>query len=138
VGGDDAFDTIVLMAILMIFTPLLIFLSIPFYKSDLGGFNVAIEKTALRTTSEVVPIPRDLTTDDAILMLVVADRYTALPKKLEINMGAGVADVAIDNIFLGDRTVGLQTAAAAMPVRSPMKLNLFVDNTGTRFWQVAP
>jgi hypothetical protein len=135
-GSDDAFDTIILMAVLMIFTPIMIFLSIPFFNPHFGGFDTYVDKTALRTESEVIPIKRIFTTDDVILSLVVADRYTPLPKSIEINLGSGVADIPIDNSFLADRTASLQAAATAMPATIAVNMELFVGASGQRFWQV--
>lgn len=136
--SDDAFDAIILIMVLAIFTPIMIYCAIPFFKGDVGGFGVQIEKTALETKSEIVPTERDMTTDDVMLMLVVADRNTPLPKKIRLNTFGAPTEFSIDDNFLENKVLMLQNAKAAMPSTLKVHLELFTGPSGMRFWDVHP
>ena len=136
--SDDAFDAIILIMVLAIFTPIMIYCAIPFFKGDVGGFEVQIEKTALETKSEIVPTERVMTTDDIMLMLVVADRNTPLPQKIRLNTFGAPTEFTIDDNFLANKVLMLQNAKAAMPSTIPVHLELFTGPSGMRFWDVHP
>lgn len=134
--ADDSFDIITLIMVLAVFTPIMIWCTIPFLKGDVGGFGVQIEKTALTTQREIIPEQRVRTTDDVILMLVVADEYTPRPKSILLNTGASPLLIPINDDFLADRIYMLQMAKTVMPDRIPIQLDLFVDPVGMRYWGV--
>lgn len=150
--ADDAFDVITLIMVLAIFTPIMIYCAMPFFKGDVGGFGVQIEKAALATKSEIIPIERPITTDDIMLMLVVADSNTPSPKKIRLSP-TGIAgphtEFLLDDIFFANKALKLQEAKAALPaVPAPfVHLTLYsgisnasdlTDLTGMRFWDMHP
>ncbi|MDX8360768.1 hypothetical protein [Cytobacillus sp. IB215316] len=141
--GDDILDVLVLILVLVAFLPITINQAIPFYKGDLGGFDTQIEKTALKTESEIVPIARQLTTNDIMLMLVVADEYTPMPKSLHIvsedTGGIPVMQtININNDFLNSKTGDLINAKSTMnEIESNLiKIDLYAGPSGMRYWQV--
>ena len=83
-----------------------------------------IEKTALETKSEIVPTERVMTTDDIMLMLVVADRNTPLPKKIRLNTFGAPTEFSIDDNFFANKELMMQNAKAAMPTTVPVHLRI--------------
>lgn len=134
--SDDAFDFIGLMFVLVLFVPIMVIYSIPLFKGDVGGFDTRIEKTALKTDGEIIPKKRQMTTDDVLLMLVIADRYTPLPAKLQINTYAPSAEIAIIDQFFSNKRHYIQQAYTAMPIQVPIDLKLYVGKDGMRKWVV--
>lgn len=134
--SDDAFDMILLIMTLAVFTPIMIYCSIPFFKGEVGGFNVQIEKTALETEGEIVPDERFMTSNDVLLMLVVADKFTPVPNHLQLNVTGRSAAVPIDEAFLQNKEGWLQTAKGAMPVKEEVRLELYAGPSGMRYWNV--
>lgn len=97
--SDDAFDVLILIMVVAVFTPIMIYCSIPLFKGEVGGFNVQIEKTALETEREIVPVVNKITTNDVLLMLVVADRFTPQPKHINMNVQGKLLDIPLDESF---------------------------------------
>ncbi|QMV40502.1 hypothetical protein [Cohnella cholangitidis] len=133
--ADDAFDFVTLIAALIIFTPILVFIMVPFLKGDVGGFDVQIEKTARVTEAEIIPENRQLTTNDVLLMLAVADKYTPSPNNIRLSVN-GSFEIPLDDNFFIDRAATVRAAKAAMPDNVPVKLELFSGAAGLRFWDV--
>ena len=46
--SDDAFDAIILIMVLAIFTPIMIYCAIPFFKGDVGGFECRLRRQHLK------------------------------------------------------------------------------------------
>lgn len=137
--SDDAFDVLTLILSLALFTPIMVMFAIPLFQGKVGGFDVQIEKTARVTQAEIIPVRREVSTDDILLMLVVADTYTPEPKKLRINTAGTETIFSIDNDFFYDKITKLQLAKAAMPTTmDDVKLELFSGASGMRFWDVHP
>ncbi|MEQ7052187.1 hypothetical protein ABN764_16150 [Paenibacillaceae sp. P-4] len=140
--ADDALDLMTLIMALAIFTPIMIYCAVPLFQGHVGGFGVQIEKTALETESEIIPTARVMTTNDVLMMLVVADRYTPEPKKLRLNMMGTPREFAIDDVFLTNKELMLQEARSLLPLSTPVQLSLFAgprsdpSGTGMRFWEV--
>lgn len=132
--ADDALDIVVLIIIVALFIPMVVKASIPLFSGNIGGFNTQIEKTAYQTESEIIPVKREINTDDVLLSLVVADRYTPLPKKLKINVGDGEQEIAIDNFYLENKIEGLNRAKSVMPTLKDVNLDLYVGPSGMRYW----
>lgn len=127
---DDIIDVIVTIVIIALFSAIAIANTMPLYKGDLGGFNVQVDKTALPTKGEIIPMKKDFTTHDTILMLAIADDYFPEPRVVEIN---GIT-INIDSAFLQNRTLALMQAAAAMPSNGNMTYELYVGPSGKRKW----
>ncbi|WP_105614118.1 hypothetical protein [Vallitalea okinawensis] len=134
--SDDAFDFVILMCVLVIFVPIMVTYSVPLLKGEVGGFDTQIEKTALKTSGEIIPHKREMTTADVLLMLVIADRYTPEPKNLQININAPSNEIILDDNFLYNKREGIQIAYAAMPNTVPIQLKLYVGENGMRKWVV--
>ncbi|THF74763.1 hypothetical protein [Cohnella fermenti] len=133
--SDDALDIITLIAVLVLFVPIMVYCTIPYLKGDVGGFGIQIEKTALQTEREIVPQPTPFTTSDALLMLLVADNNAPEPKKVRLDMGTPL-EIVLDASFMDNRLILLPEAYAAMPVNHSAKLDLYAGPTGLRFWNV--
>ncbi|MCD1257377.1 hypothetical protein B5M42_000820 [Paenibacillus athensensis] len=133
---DDAFDLITLVMVLAVFTPIMVYCAIPFFKGDVGGFDVQIEKTALNTESEIVPVAPERTVADLLMMMVVADAYTPQPRQLRLDFSGKQMSVALDENFLSDKGSALQTAKSLLPanLNACSRLQLFVGPSGMRFW----
>lgn len=127
---DDIIDVIVMVIILALFSSVTIANTIPLYRGQLGGFDVQIEKTALPTTGEIVPMKKDFTAHDTILMLVIADDYFPEPRVVEING----TTININSSFIDNRVSALIQAAAAMPTANNMTYELYVGPSGKRKW----
>jgi hypothetical protein len=136
-GEDESFDLISLILVLALFTPIMIFSSIPLFKGYVGEFGTQIEKTALPTEGEIIPVERELTTDDAILMLAIADRYTPMPKALKVDVGEGEKEINIDMNFISNRTINMQDAKGVMQTLVPISLDLYSGPSGMRHWQIS-
>jgi hypothetical protein len=141
---DDIIDVIVMIIILALFSSVTIANTIPLYRGQLGGFDVQIEKTALPTSGEIVPIKNGFTKHDAILMLVIADEYFPEPRVIEI---IGKEDlnplepndpttitIDIDSLFFHNRTEDLIAADKAMRESNNMNYELYVGQSGLRKW----
>ncbi len=133
---EDAFDVVVLIAAIMIFIPVMIYCTLPFLKGDVGGFDAMVEKTARQTESEIIPVERPLTTEDVILMLVVADRYAPRPGTLRISTSGAPLQIELNDAFFANRTTALQNARAKLPVNQPVELELYSGPSGMRYWDV--
>jgi|GEM_PF-1072111 len=133
---DDAFDLITLVMVLAIFTPIMVYCAIPFFKGDVGGFDVQIDKTALSTESEIVPQDPKRTVADLLMMLVVADANTPQPKQLRLDFSGVQQPFALDEHFFSDRSEELQAAKSMLPANlaACTRLRLFVGPAGMRFW----
>jgi hypothetical protein len=127
---DDIIDVIVMVIILALFSSVTIANTIPLYRGQLGGFDVQIEKTALPTSGEIVPIKKSFTKHDAILMLVIADDYFPEPRVVEING----TTINIDSAFIANRTLALMQADAAMTSSNNMDYKLYSGSSGKRKW----
>lgn len=136
--ADDAFDAITLIMTLAIFVPIMVMLAIPLFKGEVGGFDVLIEKAAPPTESEIVLEPPKMTTRDALLMLVVADKHTPEPRRMRLSMAEGAVEFALNDAFFVDRLALLQQAQAAMPHQVDVRLQLYAGPSGMRFWDVRP
>lgn len=136
-GADDMFDTIVLVAVLAILTPIMLFVTSDMFRGNFGGFGVQIEKTALHTDATIIPVERKKTTEDVMLMLAVADQYEPLPLDFQLSVdNADGPTVRVDTNFLYSRAFGFQTAFAAMTSGGNVKYDLFVGNAGMRKWVI--
>jgi len=133
--ADDAFDFVTLIAALVIFTPILLFIMVPFLKGDVGGFDVQIEKTARVTEAEIIPEQRQLSANDVLLMLAVADKYTPSPNNIKIVVNGSI-EIAIDDNFFNNRAEAVKGAKTVMPDNVPVKLELYAGPNGMRFWSV--
>ena len=136
--SEDALDAIILVMVLAIFTPIMMYCAIPFFKGDVGGFGVQIEKTALETKGEIVLKEPVLTTNDVMLMLVVADRNVPAPKEIRLSTTGTPTEFLIDDNFLTNKVQMLQNAKLAMPTPMSVHLELFSGPSGMRFWDVHP
>lgn len=137
--SDDAFDVLTLILALAIFLPIMILQTIPLFQGHVGGFGVQIEKTAQVTHAEIIPDERKVSTDDILLMLVVADSYTPEPKKIRLSTSGTPLEISLDNSFFNNKVLMLQEAKAAMPTTmEDVKLELFSGPSGMRFWDVHP
>ncbi|QGQ98788.1 hypothetical protein EHS13_29890 [Paenibacillus psychroresistens] len=148
--ADDAFDIISLIMVLAIFVPIMVYCAIPYFQGDVGGFGVQIEKAALGKESEIVPTPRPITTNDVMLMLVVADKNARAPQKIRISLSgpSGIhTEIPLDAEFFSNRALKLQDAKLVMPTTVPIYLQLYSgpsissdmsDLSGMRFWDVKP
>lgn len=136
--ADDAFDTITLIMTLAIFIPLMVMCAIPLFQGDVGGFDVLIEKSAPPTESEIVPQRPVMTTQDVMLMLVVADKHTPQPQRIRLNMTGSPVEFVLDDAFFVNRLALLQQAHAAMPHNGEVQLQLYSGPSGMRFWDVHP
>ncbi|RED52806.1 hypothetical protein [Cohnella lupini] len=136
--ADDSFDAIILIMVLAIFTPVMIYCAIPFFKGDVGGFGVQIEKAAPSTESEIVPTRRVIKANDILLMLVVADKYAPQPKKITLNPSGSPSEFSLDSAFLNNKALYLQDAKAALPANVNVRLSLYSGPSGMRFWGVNP
>ncbi|WP_138755931.1 hypothetical protein [Paenibacillus sinopodophylli] len=134
--ADDAFDMIILIMVLAIFTPIMVYCSIPLFKGEVGGFNVQIEKTALETESEIVPSERKMTTNDVLLMLVVADKFAPEPRNIRLNVWSDTLEIPVNEEFLLNRELKLQEAKGAMPDNIDVNMQLYSGPLGMRFWNV--
>lgn len=136
---DDAFDVMTLIMALAIFTPIMVVCILPFMHGDVGGFNVQIEKTARETETEITSPPAETwSTDDILMMLAVADKYTPKPKKLRLNTGGTLQEISIDDNFLANKVEALQNAKLAMPSTVFVQMTLYSNSSGMRFWEVHP
>lgn len=134
---DSALDLLVTILAVAIFLPIMMVQFAYFMSDNVGGFNVVIEKSAMVTETEIVPTKREVTTEDLILMLVVADRYSPSPKTLDINLGNGREVININNEFLGNKTFYLQRVASIIgAMGDPIDIDLFVGPSGPRFWGI--
>lgn len=136
--SDEALDIIVLIAALAMFTAFMIYCSIPLFKGEVGGFDVLIEKSAPPTESEIVPDKPTFTTRDALLMVLVADRNTPEPRKLQIDMGGTPATITINEDFFGAKSEALNQVYSVIPSRQDVKLELYTGPSGMRFWGIHP
>lgn len=136
--ADDALDIVTLIAVMAVFVPIMMICAIPFFKGDVGGFGVQIEKTALETESEIVPMKPEFTTNDVLLMLVIADRYAPEPRAIRLNTYNAPMLIPFDDSFFTSRTTHLLEARRVMPNSLPVKLELYVGSQGMRFWEVQP
>lgn len=134
--ADDAFDMILLIMVVAVFTPIMVYCSIPFFKGEVGGFHVQIEKTALETEREVIPVEQALTTDDVLLMLVIADKFTPEPQNVRLNVAGASLEMPIDEPFLLDKAAKLQIAKGVMPDERDVIMELYSGPAGMRFWNV--
>ncbi|MFD0588513.1 hypothetical protein ACFQZE_10910 [Paenibacillus sp. GCM10027627] len=134
--ADDAFDMIIMIMTVAVFVPIMIYCSIPFFKGEVGGFNVQIEKTAMETQRElIVEEERPLNTHDVLLMLAVADRFTPGPSRVNMNVH-GSLDMPIDESFLLDKAAYIQLAKQAMPNKINVDMKLYAGPTGVMYWNV--
>ncbi|WP_273321518.1 hypothetical protein [Vallitalea guaymasensis] len=130
---DDMIDIVTTVIILAILMPITVSLARPFYRDELGGFGVQIEKTALKTQGELLPNRKDFNSNDAMLLLAVADEYFPEPKIIEIN---GTV-INIDSVFFTNRIPALQAAYAAMPTVRDMNIQLYVGKDIQRKWVIS-
>lgn len=131
--ADEAFDLISLILVLALFTPILIACAVPLMRGEVGGFGVQIEKTA-RTTDDVI-VPRTLrvtSADDFLLMLVVADRNTPAPKRLDIN---GLP-FELDESFYVNKAYRVEQARQSLPRDEEIDIRLFGNADRLEHWQV--
>ncbi|WP_239617488.1 hypothetical protein [Cohnella mopanensis] len=135
--SDDAFDLITLICALVIFTPIMVFVMVPFLNGHVGGFDVQIDKTARVTNAEIIPVHRQLKANDVVLMLAVADRYGPDPNKIRLSVNGSI-EIKIDEDFFVNKAEKVIEAKTAMPVNENVKLQLFSDQLGMRFWDVQP
>lgn len=134
---DDAFDVIILIMTLAIFVPFMVYCTVPLFKGEVGGFNVQIEKTALETEAEIIADSKEkLTTNDVLLMLVIADQFTPEPRKIRFNVAGNAVERPLDDEFLLNKEYGIQYAKAVMPDNINIDLDLYVGPSGMRFWNV--
>lgn len=131
---DDMIDLATTIVILAIFIPIIFKLSQPFYKGELGGFGIQIEKTALKTQGELLPNKIKFTPDDVVLMLAVQDDYFPEPKIIEIDDTV----INIDDEFYINRAIALQKAYLALPRDDVnMDIQLYVGkNHNLRKWVI--
>lgn len=131
--ADDAFDLISLILVLALFTPILIACAVPLIRGEVGGFGVQIEKTARTTEDVIVPrTPPATSADDFLLMLVVADRNSPAPKRLDIN---GLP-FELDESFYVNKAYRVEQAREALPRDEEIDLRLFGNADGLAHWQV--
>ncbi|GMQ63553.1 hypothetical protein [Vallitalea maricola] len=130
---DDMIDIVTTVIILAILIPITVSLARPFYRNELGGFGVQIEKTALKTQGELLPNKKDFNSNDTMLLLAVADEYFPEPKIIEIN---GTV-INIDSVFFTNRIPALQAAYAAMPTVRDMNIQLYVGKEIQRKWVIS-
>ncbi|MCT4687531.1 hypothetical protein [Vallitalea sp.] len=130
---DDMIDIVTTVIILAILIPITISLARPFYRNELGGFGVQIEKTALKTQGELLPNKKEFNSNDTMLLLAVADEYFPEPKIIEING----AVINIDSVFFTNRIPALQAAYAAMPTVRNMNIQLYVGKNIQRKWVIS-
>ncbi|WP_113672719.1 hypothetical protein [Vallitalea guaymasensis] len=130
---DDMIDIVTTVIILAILIPITVSLARPFYRNELGGFGVQIEKTALKTQGELLPNNKDFNSNDTMLLLAVADEYFPEPKIIEIN---GTV-INIDSVFFTNRIPALQAAYAAMPTVRDMNIQLYVGKEIQRKWVIS-
>ncbi|QUH29117.1 hypothetical protein [Vallitalea guaymasensis] len=130
---DDMIDIVTTVIILAILIPITVSLARPFYRNELGGFGVQIEKTALKTQGELLPNNKDFNSNDTMLLLAVADEYFPEPKIIEIN---GTV-INIDSVFFTNRIPALQSAYAAMPTVRDMNIQLYVGKDIQRKWVIS-
>ncbi|GMQ55941.1 hypothetical protein AN1V17_03330 [Vallitalea sediminicola] len=130
---DDMIDIIITILLLAIFIPITVSLAHPFYRGELGGFGVQIEKTALKTQGELLPNQKSFTSNDTMLLLAVADEYFPEPKIIEIN---GTV-ININSAFFTNKIPTLQAAYAAMPYVKDMNIELYVGKYGLRKWVIS-
>lgn len=130
---DDMIDIVTTVIILAILIPITVSLARPFYRNELGGFGVQIEKTALKTQGELLPNNKDFNSNDTMLLLAVADEYFPEPKIIEIN---GTV-INIDSVFFTNRIPALQAAYAAMPTVRDMNIQLYVGKDIQRKWVIS-
>lgn len=129
---DDYIDYLVTILLLALFIPITVSNMIPLYTQKIGGFDVQIEKTALKTQGEIIPYEKTFTSHNTMLMLAIADAYSADPDTLEING----TTIQIDETFLGNRISALHNAYNAMPTVEKMSVELYVDSNGPRKWVI--
>ncbi|GKX28637.1 hypothetical protein SH1V18_11170 [Vallitalea longa] len=127
---DDMIDIVTTIVILAIFIPITFKLAQPFYKGELGGFGIQIEKTALQTQGELLPNKITFTPDDVLLMLAVQDEYFPKPKVIEINDSDRTVGtvINIDDAFFINKGTALKSAFLALPSnkKTNMKIKLHV------------
>lgn len=142
---DDAFDLIALVMVLAIFVPIMVMISIPYFKGEVGGFNVKIEKTALETQAEIIPIQREIFSEDILLSLVVADRHTPPPQRVRINTGGAPWTIELNEAFHVNKGAFLNQYAQSMHSNTLVRTLLYVGPTnpsdslgisGMRFWDI--
>lgn len=133
---DDALDVILLMMVLVVFVPIMVLYTTPLLDGDVGGFDTQIEKTALKSTGEIVPVKKELKSEDVLLMFVVADEYTPSPKKIQINIDSPSEEFALDDAFLQNKRATIIKANNALPAKEKVKVELYVNDTGMRKWVV--
>lgn len=104
----------------------------PFFNQKNGGFDVQIEKTALRTSGEVVPVKKSFTSHDTMLMFAIADVYSPEPREIEVNG----TTININEDFLTNRIAALQAVYNAMPTVEDMRIELIVNESGPVKWVI--
>ncbi len=121
---DDEFDVLLLIAVLMLFTPMMLYYTIPYFKGEVGGFDVQIDKTAMESNSEIVPTPRTVTTDDMLYMLLVADKYTPPPGKFRMVDGTELLEYEMNEEFFRNREAYLEEVRLTIPEYLPVDIHL--------------
>lgn len=129
---DYNIDLLVVILVMAITVPFLLGISVKLMRSDFGGFDTQIEKTAMETTAEIIPVAREIDRNDIMLMLAVADTYVQSPNVYNIS---GVV-ITIDTAYLANRTGPLMTAYAAMPDNVAKKMTLYIGPSGPRYWYI--
>jgi len=131
--ADDAFDLISLILALALFVPIMVICAVPYLRGDVGGFGVQIEKTARVTEGEIEPEPpRAISAGDFLLMLVVADRNSPIPKRLDIN---GIS-IELDESFFVNKAYYVELARQALPADNEVELQLYGNPSRLEYWQV--
>jgi hypothetical protein len=130
---DSAFDVIGLILVLALFTPILISCTLPFLRGEVGGFQVQIEKTARTTEDVIVPRnPRPTSANDFLLMLVVADRNSPMPRMLDIN---GL-QLEMDEAFYTNKAYQVEQVRQLLPSGGEVDIRLYGNSTELAYWQV--
>lgn len=133
---DDALDVVLLMMVLVIFIPIMVLYTTPLLNGNVGGFDTQIEKTALKSSGEIVPVKKELRSEDVLLMFVVADEYTPSPEKIQINIDSPSEVFELDDNFLQNKRQTIIKANTALPAKEKVKVELYVNDTGMRKWVV--
>jgi len=131
-GLDIGLDFMAVIIAMMICIPFLFSTTMFFLTDQFGGFDShIIDKTALETSSEIIPTARVIDRDDIMLMLAIADEYALSPVTYNIN---GYS-ITVNDAYLADKIPYMINAFAAMDA-SPKKFTLYYGNSGPRYWLV--
>lgn len=105
----DGLDLVSSLVIIVAFLPFYINSCIHFVKSDFGGFDTQLEKTAMDTHGEIADVEEHILVEDVLMSIAVADEFEPEPKQFNIN---GIK-IKIDDEFFNNRLKNVRRAQGA-------------------------